>query len=84
MKTRKLIAMSLVLAMVLSMVAMIGPLSLTVKAAEGNVVIADDFSGETSIFGENASIANGEATITKGGGMFQVFFPEDKILESNN
>ena len=84
MKTRKLIAMSLVLAMVLSMVAMIGPLSLTVKAAEGNVVIADDFSGETSIFGENASIANGEATITKGGGMFQVMFPEDKLLESNN
>ena len=84
MKTRKLIAMSLVLAMVLSMVAMIGPLSLTAQATEGNVVIADDFSGETSIFGENASIANGEATITKGGGMFQVMFPEDKLLESNN
>ena len=84
MKTRKLTAMFLAFAMVLSMVAMMGPLSLPVKAAEENVVIADDFSGETSIFGENASIANGEATITKGGGMFQVYFPEDKILESNN
>lgn len=84
MKTRKLTAMFLAFAMVLSMVAVMGPLSLPVKAAEENVVIADDFSGETSIFGENASVANGEATITKGGGMFHVPFPEDKLLASNN
>ena len=84
MKTRKLTAMFLAFAMVLSMVAMMGPFSLPVKAAEENVVIADDFSGETSIFGDNASLANGEATITKGGGMFHVPFPEDKLLASNN
>jgi len=84
MKTRKLTALFLVFAMVLSMVAMMGPLSVFAKAAEDDVVIADDFSGETSIFGDNASVANGEATITKGGGMFHVPFPEDKLLESNN
>lgn len=70
--------------MVLSLVGMMGAFPLPVKAAEEDVVIADDFSGETSIFGDNASLANGEATITLENSMFNIPFPEDKLLDSNN
>lgn len=84
MKTRKLTALLLAFAMVLSMVAVMGPLSMPVKAADDNVVLADDFDGETSIFGDNASLANGAATITRENSMFNISFPEDKLLESNN
>ena len=84
MKTRKLTALFLAFAMVLGLVGMVGTFPLPVKAAEENVVIADDFSGETSIFGDNASVANGEATITRENSMFNINFPEDKMPESNN
>lgn len=84
MKTRKLTALFLAFAMVLSLVGMMGAFPLPVKAAEEDVVIADDFSGETSIFGDNASLANGEATITLENSMFNIPFPEDKLLDSNN
>ena len=84
MKTRKLTALFLAFAMVLGLVGMVGTFPLPVKAAEENVVIADDFSGETSIFGDNASIANGEATITRENSMFNIKFPEEKMPASNN
>lgn len=84
MKTRKFTAFFLAFAFVLSLFTFVGGLPTPVSAAEENVVMSDDFSGETSIFGENASLANGEATITRENSMFNIPFPEDKLLDSNN
>lgn len=84
MKTRKLTAMLIAFAYILSLFAAVGALPAPASAAEENVVLSEDFNGKASIFGDNASIANGEATITRENSMFNISFPEDKLLESNN
>ena len=84
MKIRKFTALFLAFVYMLSLVAFVGTLPTYASAAEENVVIADDFSGNTSILGKNATLSNGEATITLENSMFNIPFPEDKLLASNN
>lgn len=84
MKTRKLTALILAFALTLNLLAVIGGMPISAKAASEDAVIAEDFSGNTSVFGDNAAIIKGEAVITKENSMFNVDFPEDKLLPSNN
>lgn len=84
MKTRKLTAILAAFALMLNLLAVIGLVPVSAAAASDDAVIADDFSGNTSVFGDNAAIIKGEAVITKENSMFSVPFPEDKLLASNN
>lgn len=84
MKTHKLTALVIAFALTLNLLAVVGGVPAFASETSEDVVIADDFSGNTSVFGDNAAIIKGEAVITAENSMFQVLFPEDKLLPSNN